>query len=288
MQRLIILGDSFAIPTGDTDPAQTWTKLVGPKLQELTGQECPVQNGAMMGSAQDWAWRQLQNYMPNAQPTDRIVICLTHPSRFWFLENIPQLSNVNIIDIDHWIDKDCERAIEGFLRYIQRPELDTQLLVQRLGWLAYQVKSRGLRRPLIIKCFDQDAAEAEKYPELNWANGNLFEDIQYWEFEQPEQGINSQYWYGIDGRYNHMILSNHAILAPKIAEALYHDSTLDLKQGFIKGVLGTGTLHDTEFVKKELSVSVVAEMVRIKEREKNKPILPWRTKKGLDRIVSGS
>jgi len=281
MQRLIILGDSFSIPTGDTDPAQTWTRTLGQHITALTGQDIEVKNGSMMGSAQDWAWKQLQNYMPQSSPDDYLVICLTHPSRFWFLEDIPQMTNVSIIDLDQWITKEQERAIEGFLRYIQRPELDTQLMIQRMGWLAYQVKSRGLRRPLMIKCFRQEEGETKNYPELNWARGNLFDDIQYWEFEDPEEDHNGSYWYGLDGRYNHMILSNHAILAPRMANALVTDTQLDLKEGFIRGILKSDTLDDREFVERELCAHIVDEMWQRREHENNRPILPWLKKKRL-------
>lgn len=286
MARLIILGDSFAIPAGNDDPAQTWTRLAGQHLEQLIGEPVEVKNGSIMGSAQDWAWTQLRNYMPTALPTDHIVICLTHPSRFWFLEDIPQMTNVNIIDIERWITKDQERAIESFIRHIQRPSLDTQMMVHRMGWLAYEIKSRGLRRPLMIKCFRQEAEEAEQYPELNWSNGNLFDDIQFWEFEDPEIDINGQYWYGLDCRYNHMILSNHAILGPRVATALANDSQLDLKEGYIRGWLKKDTLNDQEFVDRELCSTIVATMQKIRQKEKNRPILPWRSRKNLDDIVS--
>ncbi len=285
MQRLIILGDSFAIPTGDTDPAETWTRTLGSHIEQLTGKPVEVKNGAMMGSAQDWAWKQLQNYMPESRPDDYIVICLTHPSRFWFLESLPQMTNVSIIDIERWITKDQERAIEGFLRHIQRPELDTQLMVQRMGWLAYQVVKRGLRRPLMIKCFRQELGETKDYPELNWANGNLFDDIQYWEFENPEEDHNGSYWYGLDGRYNHMVLSNHKILAPRMAKALVADSTLDLTEGFVRGILKEDTLEDRDFIERELCARIVEEMREIKERENNRPLMPWLKRKRLSEKI---
>jgi hypothetical protein len=287
MQRLIILGDSFSVPRGVDDPAETWVNTLGQHISELTGKPVETKNGSMVGSAQDWVWQQLINYMPYSTPDDYLMICLTHPSRFWFLKDLPQMTNVGIIDIDQWIDRDQERAIEGYLRYIQRPELDTQFMIQRMGWLAYQVKSRGLRRPLMVKCFRQEVGESADYSELNWANGNLFDNIQFHEFEDPSDEKNTDYWYGIDCRYNHMLLSNHRILTPRVADALVNDSTLDLTHGFIQGAIKEDSLEDQDFVNQELCPHIVEEMWKRRERENNRPIIPWLKKKRLaDKIYS--
>ncbi len=281
MQRLIILGDSFSVPAMPDDPAETWTRTLAQHIEQRTGESVEVKNGSLIGSSQDWSWKHLHNYMPHSRPDDYLVICLTHPSRFWYFENLPQLTNVGIIDIDQWISKDQERAIEGYLRHIQRPELDTQFMIQRMGWLAYQIKSRGLRRPLMIKCFHQELGEAAEYPELNWANGDLFQDIQYHEFDDPSDEKTTDYWYGVDCRYNHMVISNHKILSPRMADALVNDSQLDLKEGFIRGILKDDSLEDQEFINKELRADIVDEMWERIQRENHRTIVPWLKRKRL-------
>lgn len=275
MPKLYVIGDSFTAPPKQPDPQVVWPMMVAEQLG------CELVNASMIGTSQDWAWLQIQQWMKIITPEDYLIVALTHPSRVWFFEDKPRLTHNNIIDFDNYCSKEEAKAAEMYIRYIQRPSIDLIQINNRMAYLAYHVKSKGLRRPLMIKCFSQDVAEGEHMPELNWAKGILLDNAQRDEFDPPELDDNiTGFWHGVDPRYNHLCLSNHPIMAGKVAAALKNDSTLDLTTGFIKGILTAGCLDDDELCKKEVNMEVV--LYNRKKRDAGpRTLIPWKKRTNL-------
>ena len=271
---LYVIGDSFSIPPKPNDTAITWPQRLARGLKDQLGQDVVLENHSIMGCAQDYIWDFLQMLLEHRiTENDYVVIALTHPSRFWYFDSMPELTNSNIIDLDSIVSRDESKAIEYFIKYIQRPRLDLIHINNRMGYLAYQVLKKKLKRPIIMKCFSQDVDQAESWSEINWATGVLMDDVQQWEFEDINADLDAKFWYGLDGRYNHMCLSNHEILADKLVHALITDTAPDLTQGFVKGLIKKDALSDDDFILKELDVATV--QANIEHRDKYKPVLPW-------------
>lgn len=271
---LYVIGDSFSVPPKAEDTTLTWPQQVASGLKEQLGHTVILENISLMGSAQDYCWDVLQQLLEyRIKEDDHIIIALTHPSRFWYLDRMPEMTNANIIDLDSFVTKDEANAIEYYIRYIQRPRLDLIHINNRMGYLAYQTLKKKLNRPVIIKCFSQDVDQAETWPEINWAKGILMDDVQQWEFEDQDAAYTAEFWYGLDGRYNHMCLSNHKILADKLVHSLLTDTEPDLTEGFVKGLIKHNAINDDDFVLKELDVATVRS--NLEHRDRYKPILPW-------------
>jgi len=280
MSRLFVIGDSFSASPPKGDTTLVWPRLVCEKLQKLTNKEIVLINNSLVGSSQDWMWTHLQiwlNYEMTAD--DYLVICLTHPSRVWFLERMPEMSNANIIDLDKHVTKEEAKAIELFIRYIQRPMIDLMNVNNRLAYVAYQTNRHKLKKPIIIKCFDQDLDQAQEFEELIIADGSLMSDVQYHEFINPEQETDNKFWHGIDARYNHLCLRNHGILADKILHSLLTQEPIDLKQGFHKNFLMESLLEDNNFCANELNLATL-ELNR-NNKDRFKPIIPWARRVGV-------
>jgi hypothetical protein len=271
---LYVIGDSFSVPPKPEDATLTWPQQVARGLKEQLGHDVVLENLSIMGCAQDYAWDVLQQLLEyRIKEDDHVIIALTHPSRFWYLDRMPEMTNSNIIDLDSYVTKDEANAIEYYIRYIQRPRLDLIHINNRMGYLAYQVLKKKLNRPVIMKCFGQDVDQADEWAEINWAKGVLMDDVQQWEFENADADRDAKFWYGLDGRYNHMCLSNHKILADKLVHSLLTDTTPDLTEGFVKGLIKHNALKDDDFVSKELDVATVQS--NLEHRDRYKPILPW-------------
>ena len=271
---LYVIGDSFSVPPKSTDTTMTWPQQVARGLKDHLGHDVVLENLSLMGCAQDYCWDILQQLLEyRIEENDHIIVALTHPSRFWYLDHMPEMTNANIIDLDSFVSKDEARAIEYYIRYIQRVRLDLIHINNRLGYLAYQVLKKKLNRPIIMKCFGQDVDQASEWQEINWANGILMDDVQQWEFEDMDADRDAKFWYGLDGRYNHMCLSNHKILADKLIHSLLTDTAPDLTKGFVKGLIKEDALRDDDFVAKELDVATVRS--NLEHRDRYKPVLPW-------------
>jgi hypothetical protein len=161
------------------------------------------------------------------------------------------------------LDKTAEAAAM-YIEFIQRPELDILHLETRLGWLAYQTRLLGWRKPLVLLAFKQKAPFAYSYPDLNFSKGDLSDDISHAEYKLNVTAKDyNNFMLGEDPRFNHMCLSNHEILAEKIANSFKNNTELDLTDGsFKQEILNRETVDDPEFIAKELCL-------RRTERRKN-------------------
>ena len=248
MTTLRIVGDSFAsTELHGVGKDKVWFS----QLNDMLGTK--LFNNSMLGAAQDFAWHSLHDWAPFITPDDYVVVILTHPARFWFLEDDATMGKADHIrELDYRYGKEIADAAEMYVRYIQRPLLDTLFLENRLGWLAYQTHFRKWRRPLIIKAFDQHITQAIEYPELNFANGNLTKVSE----KEIIGGDFNKWGKGYDIRFNHLCLSNHKILAEKIHAALTLEQSLDLTQGFKENFLDESVFSDLEFIDKECNPDI--------------------------------
>ena len=280
---LFVVGDSFSISPPPDDPTLTWTRVAAQQLAILHDQPVTLVNSSMMGVSQDWMWLTLQDWMAEGVITDKdhLIITLTHPSRFWYLDRDPAMSNSNIIDLDrHCSAEEC-RAIELFIKHIQRPRLDGINLNNRMGWLAYQVLKKQLPKPLIVKGFEQLLLDFEQSDDMIISDGSLCEDIQYWEFHDPVSEIKNKFWNGIDCRYNHMCLTNHSILGKRAADSLFYNQPLDLTTGFRRGLLTPKILDNDEFCKQELDLNALEYRNSQLKTPYYKPTAPWLKRVGI-------
>lgn len=255
--RLIVVGDSFTVDPMETqDTTMTWLRQTAERMGMT------LWNFSQHGVAQDWCFQQLRPGFSSAEDAitaeDRIIVVLTHPNRFWFFQDKPNLSNSHIMSMEQHVSKDQNRAVEGFFRHIQRPELDTLQMIMRLGWLAGHVSRLGLAKPLVIRAFGMNVQEAELYPELAWAEGTLF-DIQVDECWNNLELI-GKYFKGVDCRYNHMSLRNHKVLADKIVDYFENNSPLNLTTGFHKEFIQANSIQDPEFCSQELNLYRLKDM----------------------------
>lgn len=281
--KLFVVGDSFTVEPLNGEKKPYWIQQAADELSRLTGTTVEVDNKSMMGSAQDFASFLLQRlYDGIITPDDYLIIGLTHPNRQWYCENRPDVSNHHLTDLEDYLTKEQVAAVKAYILYIQRPLLDTIHLQNRLAYVAYQTRRQKLRRPLVVKCFAQQLGQAEFYKELNWAQGNLMDNIQLLEFWDPALDENQQYWKGIDPRYNHMCLSNHNILGPRAGQALHNDTSLDLVNGYLQAIIQPESINDQEFVNREINPFVVNANAERKEKY-SKGLVSWAERMGINK-----
>jgi hypothetical protein len=268
MSKLYIVGDSFsAASTTLLDDTPVWYKLLAEKL----GVD-QIINNSIIGAAQDFAWFSLQNWRDHITSDDYLVVILTHPGRFWFIEDDPSTAKyANVIGFEAQFKPNVATAIKMYIEHIQRPSLDTVWLENRLGWLAYNAHLCGWRKPLIVPAFTQDMRQAVDYPDIQFAVGALTDHVSNLEIAIPPAVFNTEKELNdyikkldhvnnmIDVRHNHMCLSNHAILAEKLYQSLTNNSVLDLTMGFKTEIFNTVTANDTEFIKNELDQGAVTD-----------------------------
>lgn len=265
--NLWIVGDSFSQPVEARDPSWVWPRQVADSLSQQLGKTVTVTNESFHGVSQDFNWLSLQNWTHHNQiaPEDYMIVVLTHPNRYWFFEDLPDLANPHwMLDVDEHLTPEQLKTVELYIKNVQRPSLDSIQLISRLGWLSHAVTQWDLRRPLVIKGFDQQLCGCDRYRNLNVALGCLW-DVQRHEFEDLEMD-STQFFRGVDARYHHMTRSNHDWLSQRVVEGLINDTTVDLTAGYTQGLLSTKTFDDPEFCQNNLN------MQRVEESRKRIPI----------------
>jgi hypothetical protein len=127
-------------------------------------------------------------------------------------------------------------------------------MLDRLGWLAYARRSYQLRNVLVVQALDQYCDIESRFPDLNISHGNLSDHVS---IEEVKPNASNEEYLSVvalrDPRYNHMCLTNHAILADKLYNSLIHNHKLDLKsKDFQKGFLSKESIADPNFQSREL------------------------------------
>jgi hypothetical protein len=270
MKKVYIVGDSFSsnVWASNADVSDNaWHQLLGKQL------DAEVVNKSLIGSSQDYAWTHLHLCQSSITPDDYVVVCLTHPARFWFFENFPMFSTIDQID-------NCEQlygvepttvAARNFIKYFQRKSLDTLWLKNRLGWLANTAYTNGWRKPLIIYSMQIDDLDESHYLDLSFSKGYLHDHISLPEL--PPGADYETFVQPYDPRYNHMCLSNHAILAEKIHKSLTTNITLDLTTDDFKKDIFNVASDDLAFQQRELSLPTM-DMIKNYIPAKKKSIIP--------------
>jgi hypothetical protein len=270
MKKVYIVGDSFSSNNwaSDTDVSDNiWPRLLGKQL------DAEVVNKSLIGSSQDYAWIHLHLCQTIITPDDYVIVCLTHPARFWFFENFPMFSTIDQIESYERIHGvgPTSMAARNFIKHFQRKDLDTLWLKNRLGWLANATYTNGWRKPLILYSMQIDDLDESQYPDLSFSKGYLHDHISLPEL--PSGADYETFVRPYDPRYNHMCLSNHSILAEKIYKSLTANIALDLTTDDFKKDIFNVASDDLAFQQRELSLPMM-DMIKNHIPAKKKSIIP--------------
>lgn len=258
MARLWIFGDSFSSASQHDANARVWTRALAEKLGATE-----LINASLSGACQDWIIRQFLGATATIAPEDYIIVLFTHPNRFWFVEDRPDLTNPAILDFSQQLDSNLSQAAEMYFAYIQRPDLDIQFTFYRALTISHECQRLGLRKPLMIKCFQQEVSPCDKFDSLAWAEGSLSQ-VQFGEYQNLSAVLDEIQQYGKDSifdgtdcRYNHLCLSNHDILVDKLANYFINNVAVDLNTGFNTELLNKFWINNKEFVSQEMNPAAV-------------------------------
>lgn len=280
MPELYVIGDSFSYlhPDEESQNPRIWSVALAKKLK------CGLYNSSCAGSSQDWLIDSLYKFKNQITPDDYIVLVLTHPSRFWFFDEYPQLCNPFIIDFDRDITSGQSEAVAAYYKHIQRDTFDQRHQTIRLGNIANLARVNGWRDPVIMFGFETNVLFKEDYPNLKFGNGFLTQDPSVGELSAYKEVLNL--FSGNDPRFNHLCLDNHDILVDKLYNTLVHGTKLDLTTGFIRDIITPNFLEDEQFCREQLDI---VRLKRLKESLKEthkylKPITPFIKRAGLNRL----
>ena len=228
---LYVYGDSFSVPKNQflnsmsyvdnknklvPEDIVSWRDLVMNKLKTTD----TYGGQANYGVSNEWILKNLTEEINNISEEDYIIIQTTCASRHWFFEDKPYLSNITSIRPDYF-NKGENKAIQGYLKYMQSDNLDNIILLSMIHTFEY------IRR--VSKCKILVIPAWHSYP-------NVIGDLNMVNDAEFKSGATRDKFYAkynyFDPRLNHMSDNNHKILASKIVDWFQHNIPLNLTKDF--------------------------------------------------------
>ena len=227
MADLYVYGDSFAV---DWREPWVWIRQFAERMRV---DNCHVQ--ACSGTNNEWIVKTFRD--DSHQPGDIVLVFITEPSRQWFFEDKPYLSNLaSILDTQdakqiQKTERDKYDAIISYYEHIHRDDLSELRLQMMTDFLRVKSIEREIHLQ-VIPCFIMNI----DWTDLNPTLGNMTMSICDREFANPDD-LHTWYSQSIDTRANHMTFENHRIFADKLVQRFTQGGVLDLDTGFKTGFL---------------------------------------------------
>lgn len=251
---IYIYGDSFSEPFD----LPTWPSVLGRNLAQ------DVMNYGSPGSSWPHIWSWMHNTCDQWQPDDQIIVTLSSVFRTWFWRDQPHVSGAHVINIEQLVDAKDRlkiRAMQQYYQYLEQEHLLIEGTVNRLGWLSARSRITG-RDVLLLRCFDDFSYDfmlnmAKPFDNLTVFRGCLTDDVSRPEVS-PDLGDSV---FACDPRANHMIISNHEILADLLTAVIRARAEPDLTQApWHRGVVTEQRLLDTQWAQAEILTDRLADL----------------------------
>lgn len=221
-----------------------------------------LQPQSLSGSALDYTYYKFNQVRKDMKQRDIVVVLLTELNRRWFWLDKPEDGCPFAIELD----KTVATAYKYYEAYLNNREVHNNHLLTFLydlqGWSQFKHL-----QTVVIPCFKDVEEFLEPYRRdlflIHLARGNLF-DVSRNEFT-PDIKNNPElfnYFCRNDLRLNHLIKSNHTILANKITAHLKDGmaNPVDLRDGFVEGIISPAQIKSEDFSKLELFNAHITEL----------------------------
>lgn len=200
----------------------------------------------LSGTSISYSSFMLNKHRDNIKKDDYVIITLTNLFRHWFFKNRPKEAALNVN-----LHTDERTAIKYHTLYLNNElEYETALLD-----FLYNVNALGAKTIILYGFLDTYnflTDKEYKFQNIHFANG-LLDNVQRNEFKDDFYNK----WVKVpidkigDSRLNHLMKSNHNILANKIIEYIIHDIKIDLNTDFKKEIIAFDTKSNFELFRHE-------------------------------------
>lgn len=238
-------GGSYIIKKIDSFPDQykdQWIRIVSRELDAT--HYCQ----ALEGSSLDWIYKTFFDTKDNIQEGDVVIISLPDILRRWLLENYPDKTYIRESPTNN-IEEN--RAFKYYTLYLDNPIPHRYYLLNFLCMLNEITKKLNLHTIVMVYCFEVEGLindHSKDFTNLNIAKGTLL-SISYNEYDEKMRE-KKEILQG-EQLVNHMLVSNHIILADKVLNNIKNKNPIDLNIGFKRNLITKETFTNKEFYEKE-------------------------------------
>lgn len=211
---------------------------------------CEHMTHGLNGTSISYAAYEFNKYRNQIEHNDIVVVAMTNVFRRWHFKDKPKETAlyVNVSTLE-------KTAIKHYQRYLQNELEDNTIAADFLYNLHYATEQKNLHTILLVAFEDTLNVILEyknDFPLFNISIGTL-EKVSFNECSQHflKQWLKLSNETVGESRLNHLIQTNHYILADKILNNLKTNTPIDLTKDFEYNVIDLTTKKHTEFHKKE-------------------------------------
>lgn len=200
------------------------------------------------GSSIDWIYKKFIDNYNNIQENDIVIVTFTAIDRRWLFKDHPDQAycrespNNNIEE---------NKALKYYTLYLDNPIPYEYYLLNFLHMLNLLTEKKNLHTILLTCSSDTENFlfnRIDDFKFLNIALGNLL-NISFKEYDLDTREnldiLASEFL------TNHMLASNHRILANKIISNIQHNTLIDLNIGFKENLINNNSFMDIDFCMRE-------------------------------------
>lgn len=248
--NLWVLGNSFSEQSWD-EP-QTWMKQVAENLN-LT-----LHNLSLGGASLSYTYKTFNDVRSLIKSNDVLIITLTDIDRRWLLKDEPDDAIWTLVDRRKWyfkdIDPKLEDAITYYLTYLDQQNIHNVYLENFLYNLDNFVKKTNVH-VIVIPTFEGVFNLINEYRsqfDRFVITDKPLMSVSQEEFQHREFAKSGIMRFIFDLRLNHLVASNHKILADKITNNVKNKEPITFRNGFLNDFLNCSILQSEEYSKLEL------------------------------------
>jgi len=230
-----------------------WIRAIGEQLnQSVVNHGCP-------GSSPDYTYHMFRQERDNIQDNDILIVGISNLFRRWFIKDKPNntmLNNKKSISEQH-TSAEFMKAVKYYLIHLNHEELYETYCIDFLYNLDHLTKEKNLHTILLpLMYYEYEWLNTDyryKFNNFHWPNMPLTNvhsnEYEKWYFERIHDII------GMDGKYNHLTWTNHAILTNKIVNNISYKIPLDFKTEFVEGIITHKTIQSPKFIEREFAAA---------------------------------
>ena len=238
-----------------TDLNDQWMTIVSTELNT------DLKVYALVGSSVEYTYYNFNQVRSEIKEGDVIILPITTNAKRWFFKDYPShtgyptdettFENLKL-KYDDTGYPEVNEAISLHEDYLKNMETFDTYLLNFLYNVNYFSKQKKLHTILLISYFDTDYFFSNKkndFPYINFANDKLL-SISLDEYSK--KFLLDHNFSTADIKINHLLKSNHKILANKILDNIRYKTPIDLTKGFIKHLITDESLNNPKFIEEEL------------------------------------
>lgn len=236
--------------------------ILGQWMQQVSHNlDTDLQVYAAKGSSIEYSYYNFNNVRSNIKENDTVIVALTTNSKRWFFKDYPEHHASPMPDADYKNPKviydttglpEVDEACALYEDCLSNIDVFNTYLTNFLYNLQYLTKQKNLNSIILISYWDTEyflQNIINDLPLLHFPKGKLL-DISIDEYSK-EYILQHDFSYA-DKKINHLTKSNHTVLANKITDFVNNKKSIDLTQGFVKHLITSKSIKDTDFIKEEL------------------------------------